>query len=184
MTKAKQHQRAKPARALVARTGRSGTSSGARATRPPGLAGAPPPKAAPPIAAAEAANIIRPVSQTQAAKQAGEAGVGSGPGREGAGPGFAGVEGVGTLLGSRGVTHGDFAQHARVAQAIKAAYRASLNWASLSDGQKTALEANADKVARILSGDADHPDHWDDIAGYAVLAKSTPISGTRWRTVP
>lgn len=30
------------------------------------------------------------------------------------------------------------------------------------------------KIARIVSGDPNHADHWDDIAGYALLGKSAP----------
>jgi hypothetical protein len=74
-----------------------------------------------------------------------------------------------TLLAERGKTHGDYSDHARVTQAIKAVMVAGPNWDKLSDIQKETLEMNAHKVGRVLSGDPDHLDHWDDIAGYAKL---------------
>ena len=41
----------------------------------------------------------------------------------------------------------------------------------MSTRQREALGQITFKIARILSGDPNHPDHWDDIAGYALLAK-------------
>ena len=73
------------------------------------------------------------------------------------------------LLTQRGKTHGDFAVHAMVTQALKRVIQTAPNWARLSDMQKESLEMNAHKIGRILAGDPDHPDHWDDIAGYARL---------------
>ena len=43
------------------------------------------------------------------------------------------------------------------------------NWKSLSEVQKEALEMIQHKIGRILAGNPDHKDHWDDIAGYAKL---------------
>ena len=45
------------------------------------------------------------------------------------------------------------------------------NWISLSDAQAESLEMIAVKIARILSGDPDFADHWDDVIGYAKLAR-------------
>lgn len=74
------------------------------------------------------------------------------------------------LIREREKTHGSWYRTARIAQALKA----TLNWGEnegrrLSDGQREALDSIATKIARILSGDADEPDHWRDIAGYAEL---------------
>lgn len=81
------------------------------------------------------------------------------------------VEGdsIEVLLAERSKTHGDYADHAAMTQALKREMRAGLNWEGLSDMQKETLEMNAHKVGRILSGDPNHADHWDDIAGYAKL---------------
>lgn len=73
------------------------------------------------------------------------------------------------LLKERGKTHGDFEDHAWVTQCIKQVMHDSPNWRRLNSVMKEALEMNAHKIGRILSGDPEHQDHWDDIAGYATL---------------
>lgn len=73
------------------------------------------------------------------------------------------------LLKERGKVHGDFSDHARVAQNLKGMMVNSRNWAQLSSVEKEALEMIQHKIARVLSGDPTHRDHWDDIAGYAML---------------
>lgn len=73
------------------------------------------------------------------------------------------------VLKERKKSHGEYRDHAYRAQLIKEVYRQGQNWKKLSDIQKETLEMNAHKVARILEGDPDHKDHWDDIAGYATL---------------
>ena len=73
------------------------------------------------------------------------------------------------LLSDRKRTHGDFADDAAVAQSLKRLMRKQPGWARLDDCQAQALEMIAVKLARILAGDPNHVDHWDDIAGYARL---------------
>lgn len=73
------------------------------------------------------------------------------------------------LLEARGKVHGNFSEHARITQAIKDVMRGTKNWSMLNPCQREALEMNAHKVGRILAGDPDYQDHWDDIAGYAKL---------------
>lgn len=73
------------------------------------------------------------------------------------------------ILNTRGKTHGDFSDQARISQNIKLMMRDSNNWEALSDCAKETLEMHAHKIARILAGDPDFRDHWDDIAGYAKL---------------
>jgi len=76
---------------------------------------------------------------------------------------------TGALLAERGSTHGDYPTQAAVTQAIKAAMRTGPNWNRLSDAQRDALEMLAVKQGRILCGDPDFQDHWDDLEGYARL---------------
>jgi hypothetical protein len=45
----------------------------------------------------------------------------------------------------------------------------SAKWSSLKADQKEGLEMIAAKISRILNGDPDYPDSWDDIAGFATL---------------
>jgi hypothetical protein len=42
-------------------------------------------------------------------------------------------------------------------------------WSRLDHSQAEALDMIAHKIGRILAGDPNHADHWDDIAGYARL---------------
>lgn len=74
------------------------------------------------------------------------------------------------LLAERQQTHGDFRSTAWVAQTLRDVFRHELGWERLSIVQREVLDAIAGKLARILSGDANFPDHWVDIQGYAELA--------------
>ncbi len=80
------------------------------------------------------------------------------------------------LLQEREKTHGDFKINALIAQELKAVFRGMLGTASLPTHYQTmscvhreALDMIALKLSRILSGQANFKDHWDDIAGYAKL---------------
>ena len=74
-------------------------------------------------------------------------------------------------LNERLHTHGDFSNHARVAQSLKNVLRKEPLYKGLSDVQVEALEMILHKIARVVSGNPDHKDHWHDIAGYAVLVE-------------
>lgn len=84
------------------------------------------------------------------------------------------------VLNEREATHGDFAVTAKVAQRLKGVIccqdRSMGN--KLSPIQAEALDQICTKIARILSGDPNEPDHWRDIQGYAGLAleRLTPAS--------
>ena len=73
------------------------------------------------------------------------------------------------ILAEREKTHGDFRTHAAITDAIKYHMHNSSKWDYLSSIQREALDMTAHKIGRILAGDPDHKDHWDDIAGYATL---------------
>lgn len=73
------------------------------------------------------------------------------------------------LLTERGKTHGPFADNARVMQGLKAQMEKETNWSKLSDQHKESLHMIVHKIGRIISGDPNFHDHWDDIAGYAKL---------------
>jgi hypothetical protein len=74
------------------------------------------------------------------------------------------------LLAERGKTHGDFTIYAQVVQELKSVMNAH-GLQKLSEVQREALEMIQGKVARILVGNPDHKDHWDDIKGYAKLVR-------------
>jgi hypothetical protein len=50
--------------------------------------------------------------------------------------------------------------------------------------QVEALEMIAHKIGRILSGDPNHQDHWDDIAGYAKLVSERLQGKPQYTLVP
>ena len=76
------------------------------------------------------------------------------------------------ILEDRAKTHGDFMAVSDFAQQLKDTMRDAPNWASddtMEQDQYEALEMIASKLARILCGNQHEPDHWRDIAGYAML---------------
>lgn len=76
---------------------------------------------------------------------------------------------VDTILEERGKRYGPFDQHAEITWSIKSAMHVSEGWANLTDSQREALDMIAHKIGRILGGDPNWKDSWDDIAGYATL---------------
>jgi hypothetical protein len=75
------------------------------------------------------------------------------------------------ILHERAQTHGDFADVARIAQEIKAVYRETRGWPPLDDLQRESIDMIAVKLARILAGNPNFPDHFSDICGYARLVE-------------
>lgn len=75
------------------------------------------------------------------------------------------------ILGQRAKTYGTFKDNARVAQGLKRvmAEHAREHEKTFADDQWEALEMIASKISRIINGDPDSVDQWDDIAGYATL---------------
>lgn len=75
------------------------------------------------------------------------------------------------LLAERGKTHGDYGDHARITQLLKTVYREAPKnkYEELSNEMAESLDMIAHKIGRILAGDPDFRDHWNDIAGYAKL---------------
>lgn len=78
---------------------------------------------------------------------------------------------VDAILDSRAKDYGAFADNARLAQALKRtmADHADEMGSLFSDEQWEALEMIATKMSRIVNGNPDKIDNWDDIAGYAKL---------------
>lgn len=73
------------------------------------------------------------------------------------------------ILAERGQRYGDFDKHADITQSLKKAMASTPGWQRLAPDQREALEMNAHKIGRILNGDPDYVDSWEDIAGYAKL---------------
>lgn len=76
-------------------------------------------------------------------------------------------------LAQRGSTHGDFAENAVVAGAIRSTMRNAGNWKMLPAAQQLALDEIALKIARIVSSGApvDFKEPWLDIQGYGKLGE-------------
>lgn len=74
------------------------------------------------------------------------------------------------LLDERAKTHGDFTVHARVTQRLKSMINAEPGYMRLDETQVEAVHMIFHKIGRIIAGNPNFRDHWDDIAGYAKLA--------------
>lgn len=73
------------------------------------------------------------------------------------------------LLAQRKTTHGEYSEHARCTQAIMGALQRERGWDGLPDIVKESLHMFAHKMGRVVTGNWTVKDHYDDIAGYAVL---------------
>lgn len=73
------------------------------------------------------------------------------------------------LLAERAKTHGSYEVHARVTQHLKQTVEREPSYLRLTDCQREAVHMIFHKIGRIIAGNANYADHWDDIAGYAKL---------------
>lgn len=78
---------------------------------------------------------------------------------------------IDATLAERGARYGDFAEHARITQAIKRACVDTPNWSTLPDDMREAIDMIAHKLGRILNGDPTYADSWHDIIGYTKLVE-------------
>jgi hypothetical protein len=76
---------------------------------------------------------------------------------------------VDKLLSDRKKTHGNFPDNARISQMLKQVARTAPNWDNMNDSQRESFDLQASKWGRILAGDHNFTDHWDDLVGYATL---------------
>lgn len=72
------------------------------------------------------------------------------------------------ILNEREKTHGDFERVARRAHLMQVVLALPPD---LDSCKKISIQMILLKIARIACGDPDFADHWDDIAGYAMLGK-------------
>lgn len=80
----------------------------------------------------------------------------------------AAMDSTALLLAERAKTHGSFTTHAETTQKLKCVIHTS-KFDTLSDRHKEALHMILHKIGRIMAGNPNFHDHWDDIAGYAKL---------------
>lgn len=76
---------------------------------------------------------------------------------------------IAQILEQRLNQHGDLIVQSEISQGMKDSMRSTANWSKLKADQKECLEMVVHKIARILAGDPNFVDHWDDVAGYAIL---------------
>jgi len=74
-----------------------------------------------------------------------------------------------SILKERQKTHGEYAQLASIAQRLKTVLRTGISSNKLDRVQQESLDLICTKLARIVCGNPDEPDHWVDISGYADL---------------
>ena len=79
------------------------------------------------------------------------------------------MDDVDQILEERRETHGNFQLHAEISQRLKDFMREYDSFHDLDHDQTEALEMIQHKIARILNGNPNEPDHWLDISGYAKL---------------
>lgn len=79
------------------------------------------------------------------------------------------------ILDERGKRYGSFKYNARISSKlytiIYAEYQAQPVSSELQPHHLEALKMICHKIARIVTGDPNYADNWDDIAGYAQLGK-------------
>lgn len=90
---------------------------------------------------------------------------------------------INAILNEREKTHGAFSDHARITQRLKSViaeellYRHERGQPPLTDMQRESIDMIEHKVGRIIAGNPNEPDHWNDIAGYAVLPTKEVLNG-------
>lgn len=76
---------------------------------------------------------------------------------------------IDAILSERQKTHGDFASVANTYARFQRIYRNADGYKNMTRSQKLALDMIAVKISRMLNGNANDPQHAEDIAGYATL---------------
>lgn len=76
------------------------------------------------------------------------------------------------MLKERGSKYGNYLEQTRIINNIADAIHetgAGVAWLDMEADQKDALYMIIVKMSRILNGNPDYVDNWEDIAGYATL---------------
>ena len=79
---------------------------------------------------------------------------------------------INDILKERGSRYGDFGVQSQTAQAIREAFKDSLNWEVLPPYMREGLDLVAVKISRMLCGDFMYMDNVVDIIGYMTLVKT------------
>ena len=73
------------------------------------------------------------------------------------------------ILNARGKTYGQYCNVSKVSQDIKTILRNTPNYYQMPPPMQESLDMIANKISRIVNGNALYDDSWRDIAGYATL---------------
>lgn len=72
-------------------------------------------------------------------------------------------------LNQRNNVHGNYARSAGVKDKVLEEFSKTDNWKKLGAEGRQTVRMIVEKLGRIMYGDCFFPDHWHDIAGYAML---------------
>lgn len=86
----------------------------------------------------------------------------------------------------RGPVHGNFAEGATITQGVLALFQGGSSWPKMSAAKKETVHMIVHKLHRIVTGNPEHKDHWDDIGGYAQLgandcAEAAPVKRKKYK---
>lgn len=80
---------------------------------------------------------------------------------------------IDALIAERASTHGSFKDNSTFMQAVKDLARQSPNWGKMEAYQREGVDMIAHKLGRVLYGDPNFLEHWDDCAGYSMRVAKT-----------
>jgi hypothetical protein len=83
------------------------------------------------------------------------------------------------ILEARKNVHGVFSVGAAFTQPTKKLFEAMPSWERMPADQRESIHMIIHKMQRIGAGDNNHIDHWEDIAGYAMLIVKA-LRGASW----
>ena len=73
------------------------------------------------------------------------------------------------IIEERDARYGEWAEQATISQRLKRIVGNTPNWSTLEDFQKESIEMCLHKLSRILNGDPDYKDSWEDASLYLKL---------------
>lgn len=73
------------------------------------------------------------------------------------------------ILEERGQNYGDYKAVAALSQVLEDAVRKAAQYPNMPAHHKESIKMILQKISRLVNGNFNHKDGWDDIAGYARL---------------
>lgn len=88
---------------------------------------------------------------------------------------------INKILEEREKTHGKYQDHAYITQEMKQVCKFKGLDKKLNYEQKEGIDMILHKIGRIIAGNNNEVDHWQDIAGYATLVAKSIKNSTEVR---